>query len=244
MRRTALYLAVSNGDITCTELLLNTGVKPDTDPLRCLPVAVRAGWYEIVRLLLAKGADVNCYFRVVSHTLFPTALQYCLRDEVMMRLLLNGGYDAERCFCCHHDNSFHADCAWKDLKSHMSEMCNQGEKIPFCDFISVSCLKHLAGTVVQVLLDYVGQVSICSKLKLTLEKHKERLEIRATLGNPRPPKHLCRPAIGRQTTGKTPCDVSAIESLPLAPRIKDYLLYKEHDLYGHNIGLNMWRKSF
>ena len=102
MRRTALYFAVSNGDVTCTKMLLNTGAKSDLDPLRCLLVAVRAGRYEIVKLLLAKRADVNCYFTVVSDTVFPTALQYCLRDEMMMRLLLNNGYDAETCFHCNH----------------------------------------------------------------------------------------------------------------------------------------------
>uniref|UniRef100_A0A8C9SPM3 Ankyrin repeat and SOCS box containing 15 n=1 Tax=Scleropages formosus TaxID=113540 RepID=A0A8C9SPM3_SCLFO len=119
MRRSALYFAVSHGDTICTELLLNAGAKPDRDPLHCLLVAVRAGRYEIVRLLLAKRADVNCYFTVVSDTVFPTALQYCLRDEVMMRLLLNGGYDAGRCFCCHHDNSFHTHCPSNDLRSQI-----------------------------------------------------------------------------------------------------------------------------
>ncbi len=108
MRRSALYFAVSNGDVDCTRVLLVAGAKTDLDPLCCLLVAVRSGRYEIVKLLLAAKADVNCYFTVVSDTVFPTALQYCLKDEVMMRLLLNNGYKAERCFHCHHDNQFHA----------------------------------------------------------------------------------------------------------------------------------------
>lgn len=105
MRRTALYFAVSNGDVECTRILLASGAKTDLDPLCCLLVAVRSGCYDIVKLLLASKADVNCYFTVVSDTLFPTALQYCLKDEVMMRLLLNNGYDVEKCFQCHHDAS-------------------------------------------------------------------------------------------------------------------------------------------
>uniref|UniRef100_A0A3B3T2V6 Ankyrin repeat and SOCS box containing 15 n=1 Tax=Paramormyrops kingsleyae TaxID=1676925 RepID=A0A3B3T2V6_9TELE len=104
-RRSPLYFAVSNGDVPCTEMLLNAGARPDRDPLRCLLVAIRAGCYKIVRLLLSKQAEVNCYFTAVSDTVFPTALQYCLRDDIMMRLLLNHGYAADRCFCCHHDDS-------------------------------------------------------------------------------------------------------------------------------------------
>lgn len=104
MRKTPLYFAVCNGDVTCAETLLHSGAKTELDPLRCLLVAVRAGKYELVRLLLAHGADVNCTFNVVSDTIFPTALQYCLKDEMMLRLLLNNGYHAESCFECYHDN--------------------------------------------------------------------------------------------------------------------------------------------
>lgn len=50
--------------------------------------------HELVQLLLSYGAEVNCYFRVISNTLFPTALQYSLRDQIMLRLLLNNGYQA------------------------------------------------------------------------------------------------------------------------------------------------------
>ncbi|MEQ2200270.1 hypothetical protein XENOCAPTIV_026481, partial [Xenoophorus captivus] len=54
--------------------------------------------YELVKLLLSYGAEVNCYFRVISNTVFPTALQYCLRDQAMLRLLLNNGYQAHKHF--------------------------------------------------------------------------------------------------------------------------------------------------
>ncbi|XP_070686951.1 ankyrin repeat and SOCS box protein 15-like isoform X2 [Pempheris klunzingeri] len=166
MRRSPLYFAVSNGDTTCTEILLKSGAKPDLDPLRCLLVAVRSGRYEIVKLLLAAKANVNCYFTVVTNTEFPTALQYCLKDEVMLRLLLNNGYDAEKCFCCNHSDDW-AGLSEPDYSEH------QEEKVAFCDFVSVSWLVNLAGRVVSILLDYVSQVSICGKLKKILEKHKE-----------------------------------------------------------------------
>lgn len=130
LRKSPLYFAVSNGDITGAEVLLAAGARTDLDPLRCILVAVRAercvcflipnklcgegksgrrilveccgnlltflSRYELVQLLLSYGAEVNCYFRVISNTVFPTALQYCLRDQTMLRLLLNSGYQADK----------------------------------------------------------------------------------------------------------------------------------------------------
>ncbi|XP_042571467.1 ankyrin repeat and SOCS box protein 15 [Cyprinus carpio] len=215
MRKTALYFAVSNGDVTGTQLLLNAGAKPDLDPLQCLLVAVRAGMYEIVRILLASRADVNCYFTEVNDTVFPTALQYCLRDEMMMRLLLNNGYDAEKCFCCPHDSSEQTS-----------------EKIPFCDFISVSWLVQFSGRAVRVLLDYVNHVPICSKLKMVLKRHKVWAEISEMLGNPRSLQHFCRLVIRREMTPQRLGNPKFINSGGFPPGLKSYLMYKEYDLYG------------
>uniref|UniRef100_A0AAY4BCK1 SOCS box domain-containing protein n=1 Tax=Denticeps clupeoides TaxID=299321 RepID=A0AAY4BCK1_9TELE len=228
MRRSALYFAVSNGDVTCTEMLLNAGAKPDLDPLRCLLVAVRAGRYEIVKMLLAKQADVNCYFTVVSDTVFPTALQYCLRDEVMMRLLLNSGYQADLCFLCKHDTS----CCQNNLPKRVCQTYSDGDKMPFCEFIGLSCLVHLSGMVVRILLDYVSHVELCSNLRPILEKRMEWSDIFHILSNPRPLKHLCRLQVRRIMTLSRLGDMKIMGSFP--PRLKNYLLYKECDLYGHN----------
>ena len=54
--------------------------------------------------------------------------------------------------------------------------------IQFCDFISVSWLVHLAGRAVWILLDYVGLVPLCSKLKQILAMQKEWPEICNILG--------------------------------------------------------------
>lgn len=230
MRRSALYFAVSNGDVTCTEMLLNAGAKTDLDPVSCLLVAVRAGRYEIVKLLLAKRADVNCYFTAVNDTVFPTALQYCLRDEIMMRLLLNNGYRAEMCFCCHHDSILETVTEEDD--------CHPAKKVPFCDFISVSWLEHLAGRAVRILLDYVSHVCICSKLKTVLKKHKEWTEISYILGNPRSLRHLCRLAIRTQITPRRLADPHTMDSVLFPYRLKDYVMYREHDLYDEIICSN------
>ncbi|XP_029378230.1 ankyrin repeat and SOCS box protein 15 [Echeneis naucrates] len=212
MRRSPLYFAVSNGDSTCTNTLLKAGAKPDLDPLCCLLVAVRSGRYEIVKLLLAAKADVNCFFTVVSDTVFPTALQYCLKDEVMMRLLLNNGYDAEKCFCCSHGHD------WERSP-------DQEEKVSFCDFVSVSWLVNLVGRVVSVLLEYVGPVPLCGKLTKILQKHKEWPHIQSTTRNPRSLSHLSRVVIRKHLS------CSRLTSVQLPTRLKDYLLFKESDLY-------------
>ncbi|XP_047189544.1 ankyrin repeat and SOCS box protein 15 isoform X1 [Scophthalmus maximus] len=221
MRRSPLYFTVSNGDATCTKILLKSGAKPDLDPLRCLLVAVRSGYYEIVKLLLAAKADVNCYFTVVNDTMFPTALQYCMKDEVMMRLLLNNGYNAEKCFYCNHDDN------WDELIE--SDAQHQEEKVAFCDFVSVSWLVNLAGRVVSILLEYVGPVSLCDKLTKILEKHKEWHHIHRSMRNPCSLSHLSRVVVRKHLS------CSNMTSIQLPNRLKDYLLFKDNDLYSRVI---------
>ncbi|XP_015207984.1 ankyrin repeat and SOCS box protein 15 isoform X1 [Lepisosteus oculatus] len=239
-RRTPLYFAVSNGDVTCTELLLKHGAATNKDPLKCLLVAVRAMRYEIVRLLLAYGADINCYFTMVHDTIFPSAIQYCLKDEMMMRLLLNNGYDAEKCFCCDHDISFLLESQWVSVFTEQREFSlsrNEGKKTPFCDFITVSWMSHLAGNLVKILLDYVNHVPICSKLKAVLGKQKEWAVICDILENPRPLKHLCRLVIRKQITLKRLKKPEIVSSLPIPTVLQHYILYREYDLYGRSIHL-------
>lgn len=118
-RKTALYFAVCNNDILCTEILLAAGADPNLDPLNCLLVAVRASNHEIVRLLLAHGANVNCYFMHVNDTRFPSAIQYALNDEVMLRLLLNNGYQVEMCFECMHGDIFGNSFVWSEIEEEV-----------------------------------------------------------------------------------------------------------------------------
>lgn len=42
LRKTPLYFSISNGDVTCAEMLLAAGARTELDPLRCILVAVRA----------------------------------------------------------------------------------------------------------------------------------------------------------------------------------------------------------
>lgn len=231
MRKTPLYFAICNGDVTCTEMLLKAGAKPDLDPLQSLLVAVRAGKHELVRLLLAHGANVNCVFSVVSDTVFPTALQYCLKDEMMLRLLLNNGYNAESCFECYHDNPV-ITYTWREYHSRSYQIKSVTNKVTFCEFISVSWMAHLAGKVVQTLLDYVNHVHICSKLQCILEKQEEWPNICDSLRNPQPLKHQVRLVIRRHMTLRRLNYPEFMSTVTFPPTLKNFLLYKEYDVYG------------
>ncbi|CAL8291801.1 unnamed protein product [Boreogadus saida] len=255
LRRSALYYAVSNGDAGCTRALLEAGARPDLDPLQCLLVAVRSGRHDLARLLLLARADANCYFRAVSDTVFPTALQYALKDAAMMRLLLNHGYDARSCFLCHHgdnddDQGGHAPGQSRRLRCGCggcgggagARTCSRwdhedprpagdhGDRaIPFCEFMGLCCLVHLSGLVVRTLLDYVGQVSLCPPLRSLLQGQGAWADICSILRSPRSLGHICRLEIRRCLTLKRLSNPDVMNSDLFPPRLRDYLLYRELD---------------
>ncbi|XP_026162803.1 ankyrin repeat and SOCS box protein 14 isoform X3 [Mastacembelus armatus] len=165
-RKSALFFAVSNNDVESAKLLLEAGAMANQDPVKCLQVALRLGNYELINLLLRFGANVNYYSRI-NTTHFPSALQYALKDEVVLRMLCNYGYDVERCFDCPYGNRSHIPEnyeGWSDsvIKDTM-----------FCEVITVSWLRHLSGHVVHILLDYVDHVTLCSKLKVALMEQRQ-----------------------------------------------------------------------
>lgn len=49
--------------------------------------------------------------------------------------------------------------------------------LQFCEVICVSWLKHLAGSVVRIMLDYTNHVKLCCKLKAVLMEQKQWPEI-------------------------------------------------------------------
>ncbi|XP_040850618.1 ankyrin repeat and SOCS box protein 14 isoform X2 [Ochotona curzoniae] len=232
-RKSALYFAVSNGDLSSVKLLLSAGALPNQDPVNCLQIALRLGNYELVSLLLRHGANVN-YFCKVNPLHFPSALQYTLKDEVMLRMLLNYGYDTELCFDCPHGDKAHPLYSFEGWTSTVIK------DTMFCEVITLSWLQHLSGKVVRVMLDYVDQVQICSKLKAVLQKQGLWSEIHFILTNPRSLKHLCRLKI-RKCMGRLHLRCPVFMSfLPLPNRLKAYVLYKEYDLYGQGIVTGSW----
>ncbi|XP_036389747.1 dynein heavy chain 12, axonemal isoform X2 [Megalops cyprinoides] len=223
-RKSALYFAVSNSDVHSSRLLLEAGAMPNQDPVNCLQVALRLGNYELINTLLRYGANVNFYSRV-NTTHFPSALQYALRDEVMLRMLLNYGYDVQRCFHCPYGNASHVP---QDYEGWSTSIIKD---MVFCEVISVYWLKHISGQVVRIMLDYVDHVTFCSKLKVILVEQPQWPEICHIQGNPRSLKHMCRLAI-RSCLGRLRLRAPVFMSfLPLPPRLKDYILFREYDLY-------------
>ncbi|KAM9364896.1 dynein axonemal heavy chain 12 [Pholidichthys leucotaenia] len=223
-RKSALFFAVSNNDVTSAKLLLEAGAMANQDPIKCLQVALRLGNYELINLLLRFGANVNYYCRI-NTTHFPSALQYALKDEVILRMLCNYGYDVERCFNCHYGNAPHIP---EDYEGWSNTVIKD---TMFCEVITVSWLKYLSGHVVRVLLDYVDHVTLCSKLKEALMEQKEWNEICSLQENTRCLKHLCRLRI-RRSLGRLRLRSPIFMSFLVLPeRLKDYILYQEYNLY-------------
>ncbi|XP_068453273.1 dynein axonemal heavy chain 12 isoform X2 [Clinocottus analis] len=220
-RRSALFFAVSNNDLQCTRLLLEAGAMVNQDPVNCLQVALRQGNYELINNLLKFGANVNYYSRV-NTTHFPSALQYALKDEVMLRMILNHGYDVKRCFECPYGDGSHDYAPW--TTAVIKDMV-------FCEVITVSWLKHLSAQVVRIMLDYTDHVAFCTKLKDTLQEQKQWAEICHVQRNAQDLKHLCRLRIRDHLSRLRLRAPFFINFLPLPQRLKDYLRYKEFDVY-------------
>uniref|UniRef100_A0A672MW05 Ankyrin repeat and SOCS box containing 14 n=1 Tax=Sinocyclocheilus grahami TaxID=75366 RepID=A0A672MW05_SINGR len=159
--RSALFFAVSNND---------AGAMPNQDPVNCLQVAMRLGNYELINTLLRYSANVNYYSRV-NTTHFPSALQYALKDEVMLRMLLNNGYDVQRCFDCPYGQASHMLMDYEGWSAAVIK------DVVFCEVITVYWLKHISAQVVRIMLDYVDHVTLCSKLKSVLTEQKQWPEI-------------------------------------------------------------------
>ncbi|XP_033943418.1 dynein axonemal heavy chain 12 isoform X2 [Pseudochaenichthys georgianus] len=219
---------LSNNDLQCTRLLLEAGAMVNQDPINCLQLALRQGHYEMINQLLKFGANVNYYSRV-NTTHFPSALQYALKDEVMLRMILNHGYDVKRCFDCPYGDTSHYYAPW--ATSIIKDLV-------FCEVITVSWLKHLSAQVVRIMLDYTDHVSFCTQLKDTLKEQKQWMEICHIQSNTRSLKHLCRLRIREHLIHLRLRSPVFINYLPLPPRLKDYIRYKEFDVYSRGSMVN------
>lgn len=105
-RRTALYFAVTNGNVDTTTMLLEAGANPNLDTFNPLLVAMRQGSIELVTLLVEHMANINAY--VPTHpTSFPATVMFSMKYLLMLKYLMDNGCDAHSCFSCTYGSGPH-----------------------------------------------------------------------------------------------------------------------------------------
>ncbi|KAM6961264.1 ankyrin repeat and SOCS box protein 2b [Aplochiton taeniatus] len=234
-RVTPLYFAVANGHAATAELLLRSGAGLGLDPICPLLVAVRQGSAAIAALLLEYGADVNSNIPAFPTT-FPGAVTLCLNALPLLKRLLDNGCHAQACFRCSHGAEPHpgprtphrAAVGGGEVNTLLLSdalpplTCTEptASIIQFCEWVSSPAVQHEAGPIVDLLLDYVSNVQLCSRLTELLGSREEWLAVKEKLTAPRQLLHLCRLRI-RDQVG--PQRVGALNSLPLPHRLLSYL---------------------
>ncbi|KAL0969071.1 hypothetical protein UPYG_G00222290 [Umbra pygmaea] len=227
-RSTALYFAIANKSIKTAELLLKAGANLRLDPISPLLTAVKQGCATTVNLLLQHGADINT--RVPAyHSALPGAIVLCLNDLPLLKCLLDNGCDARACFRCIYGGRPHPaqDITESfDIITHTTDIslltCTEPSvrNIQFCELISTPSMCDWAGPIVDLLLDYVGNVQLCARLIELLDGQQEWPSIKSKSLSPRSLMHLCRLTIRHQVGVSR---LRSLDSLPLPDRLLQYL---------------------
>ncbi|XP_042356943.1 ankyrin repeat and SOCS box protein 2-like [Plectropomus leopardus] len=232
-RLTALYFAIANGSTKTAEVLLNAGASLTLDPVSPLLMAVRQGCISTVSLLLERGADVNA--RLPSYpTTFPSVVALCLNNLPLLKCLLDNGCDALSCFTCAYGCAPHPASGASNTRAVGSSGfgLQNGSMLPFncsetperatqfCEWISTSVMCQWAGPILDVLLEHVGHVQLCSKLTELLDSREEWLTVKRKSLSPRPLMHLCRFRIRTQMGQHR---LKSLRSLPVPDRVIRYL---------------------
>ncbi|KAM3594249.1 uncharacterized protein V6R79_004854 [Siganus canaliculatus] len=232
-RTTALYVAIANGSTETAEVLLNAGASLNLDPVSPLLMAVQRGCVSTVSLLLEKGANANA--RIPSNaTTFPAAVALCMNNLTLLKLLLDHGCDAFSCFRCTHGSAPHPSADGSNIRSHNNGYVLQNDNMfslncsepaesnatQFCEWISTVAVCEWAGPIIDLLLEHVGHVQLCSKLIELLDSRKEWLTVRRKSLSPRPLLHLCRLRIRTQMGRHR---LKSLTNLPLPDRLIRYL---------------------
>ncbi|XP_076128090.1 ankyrin repeat and SOCS box protein 2-like [Alosa pseudoharengus] len=226
-RTTALYFTVRSSNVEAASMLLEAGADPNLDVFNPLLVAVRKGNMEMASLLMEHGANVNAC--LPTHpTTFPGVLLFCMKYRPMFKLILDNGCDASACFTCVYGNGPHPPVnirhpTWDTLHMYRTEDPHT-TTIQFCEVMADPSHSPWAGPIIDLLLDYVGHVKLCSRLIELLDSNKDWEYIKS-----RPPSallHLCRVKI-RQWVGRQ--RLRRMTSLPLPGRLIKYLIYDNRE---------------
>ncbi|XP_026164004.1 ankyrin repeat and SOCS box protein 2-like isoform X2 [Mastacembelus armatus] len=189
-RSTALYFSVLNNNIDAVHMLLAAGADPNLDMFKPLMVATRQGCIQTVTLLVEHGADINAC--IPTHpTTFPAVYMFSMKYLPMFKYLLDHGGHALPCFDCVYGSGPHPRTKTSQPEGNLLErQLRRG--IQFCEMISAPNICRWAGPIIDVLLDYVGHVTLCSRLMEHLDSYSDWSVIREKAVSPRPLLQLCR----------------------------------------------------
>ncbi|XP_053345159.1 ankyrin repeat and SOCS box protein 2-like isoform X2 [Clarias gariepinus] len=224
-RSTALYFSVINNNIEATSMLLEAGADPNLDVFSPLLVALRQGCMSTVKLLVEHGANVNAY--IPTHpTTFPATVMFCMKYLPMLKYLMDNGCDALSCFNCVYGSDPHPPLKMRSSRTSYrdEEPTSHNTCVQFCEIVSTDTYSPWAGPIIDVLLDYVGHVMLCSRLIEHLDSYSEWAGIKEKSTPPRPLLQLCRLKI-RQLIGIH--RLRKIKKLPLPGRLIKFLNHQE-----------------
>uniref|UniRef100_A0A8C4DW11 SOCS box domain-containing protein n=1 Tax=Dicentrarchus labrax TaxID=13489 RepID=A0A8C4DW11_DICLA len=224
-RSTALYFSVINNNIDAVRMLLAAGANPNLDVFRPLMVAARLGCIQTVTLLVEHGADINAC--IPTHpTTFPAVYMFSMKYLPMFKYLLDHGGHALSCFDCIYGNQPHPPVETSRLvRGHLrysdSNLTDTQQIRGFCEMISAPSICRWAGPIIDVLLDYVGHVPLCSRLMEHLNSYSDWSVIKDKAAPPRPLLQLCR----LQITELVGCQL--VKKLPLPGSLIRFLKHQE-----------------
>ncbi|KAI1897937.1 hypothetical protein AGOR_G00088430 [Albula goreensis] len=226
-RSTALYFAVVNNNTDATEMLLDAGADPNLDTFSPLLVALRQGCIQTVTLLVEHGADVNAF--ISTHpTSFPGTVMFCMKYLSLLKYLMDNGCDALSCFQCQYGSNPHPPLKMTRHRDNTDDIGEEPPKVPvqFCEMISADINSRWAGPIIDVLLDYVGNVQLCSRLLEHLDSYEDWAVIKEKSEPPRPLMQLCRMKISGLLGRRR---LKHMGTLPLPARLIKYLKHEERN---------------
>ncbi|XP_028809472.1 ankyrin repeat and SOCS box protein 2 [Denticeps clupeoides] len=225
-RSSALYFAVVNNNIEATTMLLEAGANPNLDTLSPLLVAIRQGCIRTVTMLVEHGANVNFY--IPSHpTTFPATVMFAMKYLPMLKYLMDNGCDALSCFSCSYGSDPHPPL---EVSQDRRGVLSNRPEIPsntcvqFCEVISTPSICRWAGPIIDVLLDYVGDVKLCARLIEHLDSYSDWTCIKEKATPPRTLMQLCRLRIYKLLGTERLC---LINTLPVPVGILRFLRHEE-----------------
>ncbi|XP_069494079.1 ankyrin repeat and SOCS box protein 2 [Ambystoma mexicanum] len=224
-RTSVLYFAVINNNIPATDMLLRAGANPNVDVINPLLISIRHGCLKTMTLLLDHGANVDAY--ISTHpTAFPATIMFSMKYLSLLKFILDLGCSAICCFNCEYGLGPHPPIKLNRAGRLSDESSYTGnvprKPVQFCEVVSTPEMSRWAGPIIDVLLDYVGNVQLCSRLIEHLDSYEDWAVIKAKAEPPRPLAHLCRIEV-RNRVGRD--RLKFLDSLPLPGRLLKFLKY-------------------